>query len=310
MAASVGVLLGTLIFAPDRLLRFRPRWFDLPMLLWCLCGIASSLQNGLGIVRRPVRRADQSLTWGLPYLLGRMYFGDPEGLRYFAVAMVIGGLVLRAPLPLRDADEPAALGQDLRRGGGWQGIRLGGYRPQRLLLDGARAGDVDDGRVAGGLVAVALRRAQEDRDDPRSARCCCRSCWGRPSSAARPGRWPCWPAAWSCSGCRSASRRGCCWPASCSWGPVYVAVRATNLWTGQQAVDLAKAVVGPDRAQSLEYRFKCENLLAAKALQQPVFGWGGWGRSSVYFGDRRWRRRWSRPTGCGSSSWGPRDSSA
>ena len=60
-------------------------------------------------------------------------------------------------------------------------------------------------------------------------------------------------------------------------------VRLPNLWTGQQAVDLAKAVVGPDRAQSLEYRFMCENLLAAKALQQPIFGWGGWGRSAVYF---------------------------
>ena len=31
MAASLGVVLGTLIFAPDRLLSFRPRWFDLPM---------------------------------------------------------------------------------------------------------------------------------------------------------------------------------------------------------------------------------------------------------------------------------------
>ena len=27
----------------------------------------------------------------------------------------------------------------------------------------------------------------------------------------------------------------------------------------------------------------CETLLAAKALEQPVFGWGGWARSSVYF---------------------------
>ena len=48
-AAVLGVLLGTLIFHPDRLLAFRPRWFDLPMLLLCFCGIASSLQNDLGI---------------------------------------------------------------------------------------------------------------------------------------------------------------------------------------------------------------------------------------------------------------------
>ena len=47
-AAIFGMLLGTLIFYPNRLLTFRPRWFDLPMLLWCFTGIASSLQNGLG----------------------------------------------------------------------------------------------------------------------------------------------------------------------------------------------------------------------------------------------------------------------
>ena len=63
------------------------------------------------------------------------------------------------------------------------------------------------------------------------------------------------------------------------------ALRISNLWSGQQLVDLAKASVGEDRAQSLEYRFMCENLLVTKALEQPVFGWGAWGRSSVYFDD-------------------------
>ena len=27
----------------------------------------------------------------------------------------------------------------------------------------------------------------------------------------------------------------------------------------------------------------CENLLAAKALEQPIFGWGGWGDNTVYY---------------------------
>src|ERR1700677_1559558 len=42
-------------------------------------------------------------------------------------------------------------------------------------------------------------------------------------------------------------------------------------------------VVGPDGAESVEFRFKCENLLIIKAVEQPVFGWGGWGRSDAYF---------------------------
>ena len=36
IAATVGILLGTLIFQPNRLLEFRPQWFDLPMFCWCL----------------------------------------------------------------------------------------------------------------------------------------------------------------------------------------------------------------------------------------------------------------------------------
>ena len=57
-AATLGVLLGTLIFDPNRLLTFRPRWFDLPMLALVLhSGIASSLSERPGTVRRPVRRA-------------------------------------------------------------------------------------------------------------------------------------------------------------------------------------------------------------------------------------------------------------
>ncbi len=65
----------------------------------------------------------------------------------------------------------------------------------------------------------------------------------------------------------------------------------TNLWSGQQAVDLAEMVAGPDRAESLGYRFKCENLLAARALEQPIFGWGGWGDNTVHFNaNRPWRK--------------------
>jgi tetratricopeptide (TPR) repeat protein len=37
-----------------------------------------------------------------------------------------------------------------------------------------------------------------------------------------------------------------------------------------------------ERAESLEYRFQCEDLLIAHAVQRPVFGWGGHDRSRIY----------------------------
>ena len=75
-------------------------------------------------------------------------------------------------------------------------------------------------------------------------------------------------------------------------GPVYVGVRVPNLWSGQQAVDFVKSSLSEERALSLGYRFKCEQLLIARALEHPVFGWAGWDRSSVYFNaDKPWRKR-------------------
>ena len=54
----------------------------------------------------------------------------------------------------------------------------------------------------------------------------------------------------------------------------------------------------------------CENLLIARAVEQPAFGWGGWDRSSVYFNaDKPWQQRV--PTdGMWIISWGQRVSSA
>ena len=42
-----------------------------------------------------------------------------------------------------------------------------------------------------------------------------------------------------------------------------------------------------ERAESLDFRFKNEDILLEKALQKPYFGWSGWGRARVYNKDGR-----------------------
>ena len=99
-------------------------------------------------------------------------------------------------------------------------------------------------------------------------------------SADRPGRWSCSSAACCCCGCRSgfrtrlflaapAARRArrtsasacrTCGPASRPW-----------TWPRRWSARIAR--------ESLEYRFKCERLLADHAMQRPIFGWGGYGRA-------------------------------
>jgi tetratricopeptide (TPR) repeat protein len=289
MAATLGVMLGTLIFATDRLMSLRPRWFDLPMAGFCLCGILSSLQNGLGLYDGLSDALGFIITWGLPYLIGRMYFGDPEGLRYFTVGIVVGGLSYVLPCLYEVRMSPHLLRSLYGFSAGFS-IRLGGYRPNVFFWTGLECGMW--------MTAAAL------------------SAWWLWSRGAlqRIGSLPCGlvvlPILFVTSVfCRATGAMVLlCGGMAVLWlsvrfrtrlllaglllvSPLYIWVRSTNTWSGRQAVDLAKSVVGPDRAQSLEYRFLCEDLLAAKALQQPIFGWGGWSRSSVYWEpDSEWKK--------------------
>jgi O-antigen ligase len=48
------------------------------------------------------------------------------------------------------------------------------------------------------------------------------------------------------------------------------------------ALTNAAVLVSDDRAQSLEYRFRNEDLLMERIRQRPIAGWGGYSRSSTY----------------------------
>ena len=84
-----------------------------------------------------------------------------------------------------------------------------------------------------------------------------------------------------------------CWRTKTKWvmwgllliAPTYCAARVGDVWSGRSAVDLARRFINEDRAHSLEFRLMNEDLLIAKALQRPIFGWGGWGRNLVYDDD-------------------------
>ncbi len=138
-AASVGLLAGTLIFCPDRLFGFRFKWFDLPMLIWCFSGFFASLSNDLGAYDGLSDSLIQILTWGLPYLFGRIYFGDPDGLLYFATAIIIGGLCYVPPCIYEMRMSPQILGA-VYGIGSMPVIRLGGWRPTVFFMTGLELG--------------------------------------------------------------------------------------------------------------------------------------------------------------------------
>jgi hypothetical protein len=280
-ATSVGVLLGTMAFGIKWLLAFRPRWFDLPMLVWCFCPFASSMANGLGEYDGMSESLRQTVEWGLPYFIGRVYFSDLQGLRELAIGIVIGGLVY-VPFCLWEIRmSPQLQNQIYGPGGGYFGeVVYGGFRPRVFLRNGLELGMwMTSGALLGywlwatgslkklgklpfGLLVLALL----------GTTFLCKSTGSLALLVAAIGMY--FTMKWT----------KCRWPAILLLlaAPCYMGVRASGLWSGSEATSLVKAVLNERRAESLQTRIDNEDMLTAKALQQPAFGWGGWGRSRVF----------------------------
>ena len=278
-AATAGILLGTIVFETNRLLAFRFRWFDLPMLLWSLCPFASSISNELGPYDGLSAAFVQTTSWFLPYLVGRLYLTDVEDLRDLVFGMIIGGLCL-IPLCLFEFKMSPVLQSMIYGFGNWEGLRYGGYRPRVFFKSSLelglwmnavtlvawwlwRTGQLKFlGGVSGAAIVAMLLI---------TAIACKTTAATLLFFAGTAALWISW---------RTKTKWAFC--ALLSIAPIYYVVRITDTWSGTQAVELVRTFINQERAHSLEYRLDNEDLLIAKAMQRPYLGWGGWGRNLVY----------------------------
>lgn len=282
-ATSVGILLAAAVFCPDRLLRIRPRWFDLPMVGWCVAPFLSSLTNGLGAYDGASGLVAAMVNWGLPYLIGRAFMGDRESFRELAIAIVIGGLIYTLPCLLEIRFSPL-LSSKLYGISGWEGERFSGYRPRVFLSKGLELGMwMSSASMLGywlwasgglkrlwglpfGLLLIYLM----------AVTILCRSTGALLLSAA---------------GIAVYVEARLLKTAVLSWAillasPLYVATRATGIWSARELGELTTSMINEERAESVLFRVINENMLIDKALERPAFGWGGYGRSRVYVEDR------------------------
>lgn len=91
-AIGLGCLLGAVLFDWPTLRRLRPRWFDLPAIVWVLVPIASAVSNDLPWEEGLARSRSLALAWGVAYTIGRASFADGPALRAFARAWMTAGL--------------------------------------------------------------------------------------------------------------------------------------------------------------------------------------------------------------------------
>lgn len=282
-ATSLGCLVGSLLFDSGRIARLRLRWFDLPVIGWCISPFATAISNDLGAYVGASGIVDSLVNWGLPYLLGRAYLTSPAHFRDLALGLVIGGLIY-IPFCLYEIRFSPMLNVKLygfaTSGQGWEGMRYGGYRPRVFMAHGLELG------MFYTLVMMVAYRSWA---------------WGVIKTL---GGWPFGMIVLAlglitilCKGTgaimlllvglsilwasRVLNRSWLVW-ALVLLPFVYAGVRTTGVWSGKQATDLAETLFDGDRAFSIQTRFDNEVVLIDRALERPILGWGGFGRSRVH----------------------------
>ncbi len=283
-AASYAILLATFIYDFERFRSFKFSWLDLPMVVWCLCPFASSITNDLGLYDALAQTLAQTMVWGLPYFLGRIYLNNLAGLRQLAIAIFVGGLIY-IPLCLYEIRMspqvhimvygyfPHSFGQTQR---------LGGWRPQVFMSHGLELGMW---MMAATLIGIWLWQASTIK-----------KIWDIPIP---------WLVAPLLVTFVLVKSTGCYFLLALglivlviarqfrtaipiflmiAFMIIYLAQNAlTDSYITDQIVAFLRNIGLPeDRVGSLVYRYNMEELLVDKARQSIVFGWGGWGRNRVY----------------------------
>lgn len=282
MSATIcGILLGAIIFDFNRLVSVRFRWLDLPVAVFCAAPFFSSISNGLGVYDGVSGVIEQTVAWGLPYLIGRLYIADKEGTRQLAIAIFVGGLIYIPfcffEMRMSPQLHSMVYGMIHRPSGSFS-LRLGGYRPSVFLDSGLQLGMW---MTVASLVGYWLWRTKALTQLLGVA-----MTWLAPFLMATTimcrstGALLLLFAGIAALEFSRATKTSIALWCLLLVAPLYMVTRITDTWDGSGVTALA-AKLDQDRAHSFQFRLDNEDLLIDKALQQPVFGWGAWGRNRV-----------------------------
>jgi hypothetical protein len=276
------VLVASFVLDVRRWRGFHPRLLDAPVTLLCVVPMASSLANGLGAYDGFAAAFHTTLSWGAPYFLGRLYFGEPRGMSDLAISLVASALVY-VPLCLWEIRMSPQLHRTLYGfhtfGYFGQSIRYGGFRPVVFMSHGLMLGMflATSTLVAFWMWRVGVRR--KILHLPLSRACALlglTTVLGKSTGAI----------ALLVVGIVALEstrrlRSGTLVAILLAVPAIYCGARLSG-WTGEDVIEFVAKTLNEDRAESIQFRMHNEDMLIAKALQQPWVGWGGWSGARVH----------------------------
>jgi hypothetical protein len=215
----------------------------------------------------------------LPFLLGRKYLATPQHHRTLVFAFVIAGLIYSLPTLWEVRLSPQLNFQvyGIRFGDWSQNVRNGGFRPMVFLKHGLWLA-VFLGITC--IAAIAYIRMAEPRHKLKAM---VASVWLLGTLVLMN----------SLGGLLVALVLAVpvfFFPAriqmliAAGFAIVvltYPIMRGAGLVPIDRALSIADSI-DPQRASSLAYRLRNEDVLLEKAEQRPLFGWGSWARNQVY----------------------------
>ena len=283
-AICLSVLASAYLFDKERLSKFQFNAADIPMLLWCTASFFSSIANGDGPYDGLSQAMYQSVRWGIPYCIGRIYFNDVDSTKILALAIFIGSVVyipfcwfelIMSPQlhRLTYGYHQSDFIQTLRDGGG--------FRPMVYMEHGLMTAMW---MVLGVFLGIWMLVSNV-----------------LPKKIMHiPSLYLLLLLTFTTIMLRSV--------AAVSWLIIgllvlyisnktktaflliilmlvpylYIVTRTTGYWDGRNLSDSVSGNFSANRSQSLQFRFDNETILIQKARQGSFFGWGGYGRSRVY----------------------------
>ncbi len=278
-AISIGLILGSFLTRHRREAPFQWKIYDLPIILWCFfCPIATSLSNSLGLYDGVSGALNHTITYGVPYFVGRIYFYNFRALKDLCLGIIIGGIIY-IPLCLFEIRMSPKLHREIYgffQHSFSQHMRYGGYRPIVFMQHGLM---VSLWMALSTTIAFWYWRSSDVKHLK-----------GMPMSVIVVAL------AVTTVLCKSANGWATLTLGISSYMlyrnfntirpfkilllviPIYIIMRTSGLIATQDISSAASIFFDEERVLSLAERLHQEDIICAEVLKSPFLGWGGYGR--------------------------------